>query len=195
MKGFACAKKTQAQKSVTKGQRQRIDCILTFVTQRYPQAARCNTHLKRIILWSPPYETLDVGVYASSDSQFVRKLFHRREFARLNNATDGATKGLFRPPRGPQKRFDIVMRGRRATNCERCVESTSEALQRIRKYDYNSADAKKPPIGAALLKKFTSSHVTFSQDRHNYSPLRLSVSTVKRRTPFNRIDATTSIGV
>lgn len=26
---------------------------------------RCNTRLKRIILWSPPYETLHVVVYAS----------------------------------------------------------------------------------------------------------------------------------
>lgn len=83
MKGFACAKKTYAQKSVTKAQRQRIDCILTFVTQGYPQAVRCNTHQKHIILWSPPYETLHAGVYASSDSHFVRKLFYRRGEIRL----------------------------------------------------------------------------------------------------------------
>jgi hypothetical protein len=83
VKGFVCAKKTHVQKSVTKGQRQRIDCFLTFVTQGYPQAVRCNTRLKRIILWSPPYETLHVGVYASSDSHFVRKLFYRRGGIRL----------------------------------------------------------------------------------------------------------------
>jgi hypothetical protein len=150
VKGFVYAKKPYAQKSVIKGQRQQIDCFLTFVTPSYPQAVRCNTHLKHIILWSPPYETLHAGVYASSDSHFVRKLFNRRGSLRLKRATEIVINGPFRPLRGPQTRFDIVMRGRWATNYERCVESAGGACSAI---DYSitmRADEKKPPLRAAF---------------------------------------------
>lgn len=131
MKGFVCAKKMYNQKSVTKGQRQRIVGFLTFVTQGYPQAVRCNDHLKHTILWSPPYETLHAGVYASSDSHFVRKLFYRREVARLNKATNGVNKGPLRPSKGPQRRFDIVIRGRWAANKKRCGECPAGACTKI----------------------------------------------------------------